>query len=352
MVLGAALAVHLGACGARSDLLGLDASELTLDCPTRLDDPRLVTLSPGEPFLLDAGQFVEGSPPLVKWTVLDDDCDGTASNPSYLLEDRTEAVATFIPARPSAYRVRLEVAVSPSEVKSCEFGLPVQGRGVRVELCWTNDEEADLDLFLHSPHNHNPFLSWQTFINDLGNERSRLIGSDDTCNVANCTPTLRLDVSRADFGYVDSSATECREGPGAQAFADLGICPNPRFGVDSNAQGPTTVEVSGAAERIQVDHPGDGDTFRVMVRNFSNLPSVPRLFVYCGGARTALAPPAQPLNFVGATEAWFESAGVMWRAVDITAHRGADGGISCDLAVLQHPSDPSQPYVTIDNPDY
>jgi len=98
LALGAALTVHLTACGARSELLGLEAGELTLDCPTTLDDPRLVMLTPGDEFPLDAAQFAAGWPDPYKWSVLHDDCDGTATNRSYTLEDPTSAVATFIPA--------------------------------------------------------------------------------------------------------------------------------------------------------------------------------------------------------------------------------------------------------------
>jgi len=352
LALGAAVAVHLTACGARSELLGREAGELTLDCPTTLDDPRLVMLTPGDEFPLDAAQFVAGWPKFYKWSVLDDDCDGTATNRSYVLEDPTSAVATFIPGRPSPYRVRLEVAISPTDTKSCEFALPVQGRGLRVELCWSNDEEADIDLYLHSPFNQNPYLTWQAHFNDYGHESSILSDTADTCNVMNCTPVLREVSSRVNFGYAASSAAECKGGPGAQAFADLGFCPNPRLGVDNNTHGPSIVEVSGTAERLQLDNPGDGHTFRVMVRNFNDRPARPRLFVYCGGTRTPLAPPAEPVNFVGNVDSRHASAGVMWRAVDITAHHGADGRVSCDLTVLKHPADPSLPYVTIDDPSY
>jgi hypothetical protein len=314
----------------------------------------------GEPTLLDASLFIDGEPNLVRWSVVARDCDGVSSFPSYRLEDPTMLVARLTPGRPYPYRLRLEAGLGPDDVQSCEFDVPVEGNGLRVEACWTNDQEVDLDLYLHSPLNQKPFIAWQNFIDEFGDSAGSDLPTDDACNVFNCTPTLRMDFPRVDFGYPDSPLDECGSGPLTDDFLQQRICPNPRMSIDTNSDSDTLTGTSGFTERIQLDNPADGDTFRVMLHNFNNLQTTPFVFIYCNGVRTALLPPNEPPGFIATEAARKEQVvlgyinsgpGLMWRPVDITTHI-TQQQLSCEITQLTDPSHPERPYVTLDDPSY
>ena len=107
---------------------------------------------------------------------------------------------------------------------------------------------------------------------------------------------------------------------------------------------------NGTAEVIQLDHPQDGDTFRVMVQNFENLIASPTVRVYCGSELAAESPPpAEPRGFQTPRPGVF---GVMWRPVDVTLQVTADGTTTgCEVEHLRHPNGgPS--YVSYDDPAY
>ncbi len=339
------------ACGGRTDLHGGLGDPLLLDCPSSPLDPRLATMQVGESTEFDASSFVEGKPEHVRWSIVPTDCDGVSSIPSYLLEDPTQSIASFTPGRPFPYRLRLEVG-SNTDTQSCEFDVNVEGPGLRIESCWTDDQLVDLDLFLHTPRNQEPFLAYETYENEWGREVSGMRPTADTCNVLNCTPVLRDGMPRVDFGYADSQLDSCESGPSPARFTERSICPNPRLSVDNNSQVGTETGTIGVAERLHIDRPADGDTFRVMVRNFNNEPTVPFVFVYCSGVRTALLPPEQPSGFVGETLAHNEAPGVMWRPVDITTRVDSSGNLTCEVEALTHPSDSDAAYVTLDDPNY
>ncbi len=310
---------------------------LTLDCPTDVNDPRLPKLVNGAGGDLDARPFVGGPVTGYRWSVVAEDCDSVVPSPSYTLDGANTATPRFTPRRPAPYRVELKVTGQHGQQASCEFSLPVAGRGLHIEACWDTSTSADLDLYLHAPHSTDPF--YRPTANDLV---GGLYGN--TCNPADCGAMLRFGLPRTDFGYADSPLADCTEGPDAAAFAALGRCPNPRSGVDDNQE-----LSSGTSEIIQVDDPADGDTLRIMVQNFQNASAAPSVFVYCSGERVAgLSAPPTPAHFVAPNPGVF---GVMWRPADVTAHVGMDGIVHCDVTPLLLPGG-TGPYVTIDDPSY
>ena len=113
--------------------------------------------------------------------------------------------------------------------------------------------------------------------------------------------------TRADWGYANSDLSECVGGPQGSAWSSLGYCANPRLDIDNNL-----VQGTGLPENINVDVPRDGETFRIMVQNFTGLSANPIVNVYCGGQRVATygAPPSVVTGFTG-TDARFER----WRDV-------------------------------------
>ena len=263
-----------------------------------------------------------------------EDCDAVVADPEFVLQGGETPVLTFQAVRPSSYRFTLKVTGAAGDTGTCQLEVPTNGRGMRIELCWDTSQDTDLDLYVHNPFDQAPW-----FTPTASSVSDGINGS--TCNVANCTASLRLGLPRADFGYADSPAEMCVAGPAAEEFALLGRCPNPREGEDNNQD-----LANGTAERVQVDAPLDGQTFRAMVHNFSNSPAEPHVFVYCGGKRVAESrPPQLPPAFVASNPGVF---GTMWRAVDVTAHRPSAGVTSCTVTSPLGPGGQA-PYVTIDN---
>jgi hypothetical protein len=296
---------------------------LELICPTSNDDPRLPRIEPEGITELDARAFIVGGAQSLRWSLVEEDCEAIVPHAGYLLSDPGEPVARFQPSRPSPYRFRLQVTGLDGKVETCEFTLPVQGRGMRIELCWDTSTSTDLDLYLHTPFNRDPWFTPGTF---------DVIGGIDstTCNVANCTAETRFGKAPPVWGYPDSPLSACAAGPNANDFRALGRCPNPRAGDDNNQS-----IASGTTERIQLDNPRSGEHFRVMAQNFSDGEAAPHVFVYCGGERAGFAePPPFPPRFRVDSNQGF---GVMWRALDITTLMDVDGRTRCQVTPLGAP---------------
>ncbi len=338
--LAALLTVAQG-CGARSGLEAWELSEEELEellsCPS-LEDPPIPTATVGNDTELDGWLFTAA--PIVRWQwrVEPEGCDAILPEPRYRLRGETESRPVFNPARPGRYRFHLQVEALGGATAECAFDVFAENEGLLVELCWDTSTTADLDLYLHRPSDSAPWFAPGSY--DV------LSGLDSTtCNSANCAAGLRYNLPRAEWGYPDSELGVCQS---ASAFADFGAvgrCPNPRSAEDNNQ-----VIANGTAEVIQLDNPGDGDTFRVMVQNFENLIARPTVRVYCGSRLASeSAPPLQPPGFQAPNPGGF---GVMWRPVDVTLEVGADGATTgCAVTPLRHPNGgPS--YVTTNDPVY
>ena len=311
---------------------------LTLKCPTGPDDTRLPQFPLGIATPVDGTRFVFGPVAKWHWDLVREDCDAVVANPEFVLQGADLPQLTFQALRPSPYHFVLTVVGVGGDTGSCKFEIPTQNRGMRVELCWNTSQDADLDLYLHNSTDKAPWYAAGS--TDIF---SGLNGT--TCNVANCTANLRLGLTRANFGYPDSPRAYCEAGPSAAEFKALGRCPNPRTGEDNNQTLAT-----GVAERVQLDNPTDGQTFRVMVQNFSNNTAEPHVFAYCAGKKVGEAlPPKLPVGFTSPVATGF---GVMWRAAEVTPHVSADGTTtSCSITFPASPGG-VVPYVTINDPRY
>ncbi|HYQ04700.1 MAG TPA: hypothetical protein VER96_38765 [Polyangiaceae bacterium] len=285
------------------------------NCQLSGNDPRVAGIKADEVAHLDGADFVTGSVKSYHWTVQMEDCDAFVPNAQIVLQDVDSRVLTFQPSRPAFYHLTLEVTGVGGEQSSCKLEVPVEGVGMRVELCWDTSTTTDLDLYLHTPFDREPW-----FVPDSTRVEFALNGT--TCNTSNAAAELR-GLPRVDWGYADSPLNTCNTPP-FRAFLAGGHCPNPRAADDNNQ-----AIASGTTERMQLDNPADGQTFRVMVQNFDNQPAQPHVFVYCGGQRAAAfnAPPS-PRNFVG-PDTGGEGYGVMWRAADVTTKVDGSGKVFC-----------------------
>jgi hypothetical protein len=161
-------------------------------------------------------------------------------------------------------------------------------------------------------------------------------------------PTTGLPVMRANWGYPASPVRECQDGPQGAQWRALGFCGNPRLDIDNNLMMGT-----GLPENINVDDPRDGQSFRIMVQNWSGTLAHPLINVYCSGRRVATygQPPDQLTDYQGA--GGDQNYGAMWRVADVRVHVDATGRTTgCDVTAL-HPRGATRGYfVTQNDPSY
>jgi hypothetical protein len=133
----------------------------------------------------------------------------------------------------------------------------------------------------------------------------------------------------AELGLRGQPPAECAGGPEGP-WQTLGYCRNPRLDIDS-------ISDNGVPENINVDVPGNGETFRVMTHYYSGTGVVrPMVNIYCGGVLRGSygAPGNQLTNF----DTSGSSTGDIWRVVDATMQ--VVGGVTtgCTLTPLHPPS--------------
>ena len=321
---GQAGAAQAGAGGAPSP-------PVRTNCQLLGDDPRVAGIRPDEIASLRGSDFVIGDVKSYHWTVQMEDCDAVVQDAQFRLQGADSPVVNFQPSRPGIYHFTLEATGVGGDRTSCKLAVPVAGVGMRVELCWDTSTTTDLDLYLHTPFDREPWFT--------PGSRSLPEGlNGTTCNTSNATADLRFP-PRVNWGYADSPLNACNT-PSFDGFLGVGRCPNPRAANDNNQSIAT-----GTTERMQLDNPRNAQRFRVMVQNFNNLPARPHVFVYCGGQQAAsVDAPSTPANFQINGGGVF---GLMWRAADIVTQVDAAGKVSCSTVPVTE-----RPAVTIDDPTF
>jgi len=310
-------------CGARTELLvdseppepqNAGGAPLVMHCELTGDDARVAGIKPDQLATLDGADFVVGNVKSYHWTLEREDCDAVVKNAEFTLDGANARVVKFQPSRPAFYHFTLDATDVAGNKASCKLGVPVEGVGLRVELCWDTSTTTDLDLYLHDPFDREPWYIPGSTAVDTGLNNT-------SCNTSNGVAELRYGLSRVNWGYADSAISACST-PAFDGFLAGGRCPNPRAADDNNQSIAT-----GTTERMQLDNPLAGQTFRVMVQNFNNKAAHPHVFVYCGGQKAAaFDAPAAPANFVSQRPGNF---GVMWRATDVTTSVDGAGKVSC-----------------------
>lgn len=311
-----------------------------IDCPSP-GDPRVPDGEPLHDYELHGRDFYEGPVARWQWSVEGGPCDEVAANlESFDLSGRDQESATLMPNLSGDYTVHLDVTTANGTALECDWVVHVRGPGLRIEMCYPESEEADLDLYLHRPGSVAPwFLAGGTAFDVTGNE---------VCGWHNCEAEIRGGAGRVDWGYEASPLEACESGPQGAAWRRVGECTNPRLDIDNNLQ-----KGVGVPENINLDNPRDGETFRIMVQNFTGFRAHPLVNVYCGGTRIATygASPDELPNFDGAYGG--DSVGAMWRVADVTTFVDADGTTTaCDSVALHPPLEEGGYDVTFDDPRY
>jgi hypothetical protein len=338
-----------GGIGPREDVCnGLDnlcdgcseRRDCPIDCPGP-DDPRIADLDPFDTQALVGRSFYPGMARSWRWSVEGGPCDGIAPGlNSFELESATSETARFTPRLSGDYTVTLEVVTVEGTRLSCEWVQHVRGPGLRIEMCYPESETQDLDLVVHEPGSVVDWYPRGGTARDI---------TRDACSWANCEAMVRGGPgwTRADWGYMRSPLSECENGPQGAQWRALGFCANPRLDIDNNLS-----EGVGLPENINIDAPGDGETFRVMVQNWTGTAARPIVNVYCAGRRIATygaAPDIVP-GYSGRTGD--VAPGAMWRVVDVTTRVAPDGTLTCDAAALHPPGATTGYYVTYDDGRY
>lgn len=166
MAAGWCLLVAAG-CGARTELLidsdtdveNAGGAPLRMHCELEGNDARVAGIKPDEPATLDGADFVVGSVKSYRWSLQKDDCDAVVKNAEFKLEGANARVVTFQPSHPAFYHFTLEATDFAGQKASCKLEVPVEGIGMRVELCWDTSTSTDLDLYLHDPFDREPWLT-------------------------------------------------------------------------------------------------------------------------------------------------------------------------------------------------
>ncbi|MCZ7678067.1 MAG: hypothetical protein M5U28_04535 [Sandaracinaceae bacterium] len=156
-------------------------------------------------------------------------------------------------------------------------------------------------------------------------------------------------MTRADWGYAVTAIERCENGPQGDQWRALGACSNPRLDIDNNLS-----EGIGVPENINVDNPRDGQTFRIMVQNYSGEAARPVVNVYCGGRRVATYGQAPDIvrRFTG--RRGDRGIGAMWRVADVTVRVDPSTGetVGCEVAALHPPGRTMGHWITNDDPRY
>jgi hypothetical protein len=316
-----------------------------ISCPGP-DDPRVPDGAPLVEYPLRGRAFYAGRVNAWYWSVDGGPCDTIAARfQSFDLLDAGRETARFFPRLSGDYRVSLVLFTEAGTRLSCEWIVHVAGPGLRVEMCYPESEYEDLDLFVKEPGAetdwyYDPDNVWRPSI--------------DQCGWHNCEASIRGQdglgnpLQRADWGYEPSDLAECVSGPQGDQWQVLGFCANPRLDVDNNMS-----EGTGLPENINVDRPREGETFRIMIENFTGGLAQPLVNVYCGGDRVATygAPPDVVPDFTGVSGGT-DRVGAMWRVADVTTSIDVDGTTACEVELLHAPGDPAGYYVTYDDVRY
>ena len=303
----------------------IEACEPEISCPAP-DDPRIPDAVPFMAQQLDGRLFYSGEASQWRWTITGGPCDDVSlGRRSFTLTGDRSEISVFTPTLSGSYQVTMSVTTPNGEVFECTWVLHVKGPGLRVEMCYPESTYLDLDLFLMR---HSQSTSWFFDVFDPFSP------STVACSWANCEATIRgFGYSRVNWGYAPSPLSACIHTPqGAQWSGLVGECANPRLDIDNNLS-----EGIGVPENINIDQPSDGETYRVMVHNFSGTLAHPIINIYCGGERRATigAAPDQVPNFQGAS---IFSVGAMWRAVDVMTHVDEEGVTTdCEITPLHYP---------------
>lgn len=260
------------------------------DCDGTTVCPASDTARPLQWYSLDASAILPGGGSDYRWEVRGPRNSATRSVEN---ADRPQTRVYFDVS--GDYELTLTATDDKGTRTACSWIVNVRGDGLRVEMRWDTYRRVDMDLHLHRPGSTRGFCT------------------ADDCYFANC-----IRRSTPLWNYPPSTGAAC---PGGS-----GTCQNPRLDIDN---------ISGTSpENINIDNPGNAETFRIMAHMYSGSTTThPVITVYCGGLLKSVfgeSPDRVPLTRSGSG-----CGGQTWRVADVTMRIDpATGATDCDVAPL------------------
>ncbi len=338
--------------------------------------PAAIPLVDGSAWITDAA--ARGRTTNWTWTVLGGDCDNVLPNPSFAIYsqansgtagarkgtrtgvrlDATQTPARYVPQAGGTLiglqavnfgngaaggRVYPAFGLSGDYIVQGEFTLDgksysctqkvqVRAPGIRAELCWDTVGGiggAGNDIDLHFAR--------------LQGVTCATKGWTNICPTQDCYYNSGCADGRGTpgWGYTQSAATACQGWSSKRTSA----CDNPRLDRDNvqcdrSLTDPTNTDFCGP-ENINLDNPGNGDTFVVGVNHYGNSSGTanakPHVNLYCNGERVvsvgynpATGQVAHPLlNTAGAS-----IAGDFWTVATIKANVAGGSLTSCTVTTV------------------
>ncbi len=324
-----------------------------LSCPGP-SDARIAPRAPYTDIQLVGNSYFTGQVKSWSWSIEGGPCDqlfktttGNSPHQSFTLTGATSANAKAHFTLSGDYTVTLTVIDAEDQVQTCTWIQHISGPGLRFELCWDHTGDVDLDLHVHEPQ------STRAWFQDPASSTSFAPWPSD-CNYATCVAenygAASATAPMAEWGFSKSPLSNCAGTQSGQVWAsNLNGCANPRLDLDN-------VYSLGVPENINIDSPLEGQTFRVMVHDYSQKGLTgdqhPLVNVYCGG--TIVTTYGQtPNQLTGFNDGGQWAGGSMWRVADVTAIVDASGTTTgCTVSPL-HPSGQGSGYdVTVNDVDY
>lgn len=288
-------------------------------CPSTVPDAE-----PFVPYVLDGTNYYFGTALAWSWTVVGGPCDNLLGD-SFTVTGGSTETPEMVFTLSGDYTVTMTVS-TPTGDFTCTFIVHVAGPGLRVELCWEGTGARDIDLHLLREDLHDDFgADW--------------CDSDHDCHFSNCRSINwamdswtydATDVSLCEGGPLGSlpAGKTCNEYPYELFWECRDYCSNPRLDIDN-------VNKPGVPENINVDEPGDGEIFRVMVHYYyGSGPANPLVNIYCDGHRIATYGLAPDTVDTFTTSGWQCSLGHTWRVADVEVHELPDGANECVVDAL------------------
>ena len=291
--------------------------EPPLSCP---DPGDIADAQPFVPYHLEGSQWYSGPANSWKWEIEGGPCDQLLGNTSYEITADNTSHPTITFTLSGDYTVTMTVTTD-SGTYTCTFIVHVVGPGLRVELCWEGTGNRDIDLHLLRSDFHADWCA------------------NDDCFFDDCKAT---NWDMGSWGYQDGPIAECAGTPMGSDWQSRGSCANPRLDIDN-------IDDVGIPENINVDAPGEGQSFRVMVHYFGGQTGEahPLVNVYCDGHRIATygQTPNQVTGFT--TPGQWDCQGDSWRVADVVTHDN-NGHTTCNVTAL-HPNNQTSGYRVLHN---
>jgi hypothetical protein len=376
-----------------------------VQCPTNpvveqpYPDPMNIPLIDGSQWILDPAQRANATN--WTWTAIGGDCDNVLPHPTYAIYDQANSTVggakhgVRTPVQYSASATPPRYVATPGQplisIQAVGYGngiaggqvhpafglsgdyllqgewdlngmhyvctqkVEVRAPGIRAELCWdsvggmeaTNPAGNDLDLHVATLQNLGCTMQGWDLTCTATDPTGNFVGGD--CYYLNTSPNWP--------GYPNSANSAC------SGWASRGAppCTNPRLDQDNitcdkSVDDPTNTILFCAPENINLDNPGDGQSFVVGVNHYANHGGTsnahPHVNLYCNGERilSAGANPVTGETFPFMNKGGQDTSGDLWTVGTVKAHVSNGQLTSCDVATIpSHHADQVRDGVTSPN---